>query len=248
MLAEEAQSQMRGRLAFSIVRSNMVELSLSLEDRAALYRALGDERRLAIVDVLHHSDRSFGELAGLADLSTNLLAFHLKVLEGAGVIARTVSEGDGRRRYITLDPHLLPLLGDPPPLGRSVQRVQFVCTANSARSQLAAHLWQARTGGPALSAGTEPAAQVHPVAVEVAGRHGLDLADARPVGYEDVGVRPELVVSVCDRARERALEPDVPLLHWSIPDPVGGGAAAFEDAYGRLSARVDRLARAGVAA
>jgi ArsR family transcriptional regulator, arsenate/arsenite/antimonite-responsive transcriptional repressor / arsenate reductase (thioredoxin) len=222
----------------------MTETTLALEDRAALYRALGDPRRLAIVDALHHSDLRVGELGRITGLATNLLAFHLTVLEEAGVITRTVSAGDARRRYVTLDPDRLPLLGDPPPFGHAVERVLFLCTANSARSQLAAHLWQARTGGPALSAGTEPAERVHPEAVATAARHGLDLTSARPSGELDLEARPDVLVSVCDRAHESAPDLDVPLLHWSIPDPVGGGQDAFEEAFRRLATRVDRLARA----
>ena len=201
-----------------------------------------------IVDALHHSDRTVGELGELSGLTTNLLAFHLKVLEEAGVIARSVSQGDARRRYVTLESALLGLLGEPPPLDRPVERVLFVCTANSARSQLAAHLWQARTGAPALSAGTRPAGRVHPRAVEVARRHGLDLTAARPASYDDIDLRPELMVSVCDRAREDDLGPDVAFLHWSIPDPAGRDEVVFEDVFRRLSTRIDRLARAARAA
>jgi ArsR family transcriptional regulator, arsenate/arsenite/antimonite-responsive transcriptional repressor / arsenate reductase (thioredoxin) len=60
---------------------------------------------------------------------------------------------------------------------------------------------------------------------------------------------PDLVVSVCDRAHEQHADPaDVPRLHWSIPDPVGRGDEAFEAAFGQLSERIDRLARAATAA
>ena len=214
-------------------------------DRAAVYRALGDPRRLRIVDALQLSDRSTGDLAALTGLATNLLAFHLDVLERAGVITRTVSEGDARRRYVSLAPAVLPLLGDPPALEpRPDDRVLFVCTANSARSQLAAGLWQARTGRPARSAGTQPARRVHPQAVAVAQRHGLDLTNATPVGYPELDIVPELLVSVCDRAHEGTHHLDVPRLHWSIPDPVPHGPKAFEDAFQRIAARIDRLVRA----
>ena len=219
----------------------MAEAYLALEDRAALYRALGDERRLMIVDALHHTDRPVGELTGLA---TNLLAFHLKVLEDAGVIVRSISHGDARRRYVTLNPALASWLGERPQLDRPVERALFVCTANPARSPLAAHLWQARTGAPARSAGTRPADRVHPRAVEIARRRGLDLTAARPVAYHEVELRPELVVSVCDRAHEDELALVVPRLHWSIPDPVGFDDDAFEAVVGQLSTRIDRLARA----
>jgi ArsR family transcriptional regulator, arsenate/arsenite/antimonite-responsive transcriptional repressor / arsenate reductase (thioredoxin) len=119
-----------------------------------------------------------------------------------------------------------------------------VCTANSARSQLAAHLWRSRTGRPALSAGTEPAAAVHPLARAVAAEGGLDLGGARPMGLDQLDVAPDLVVSVCDRAHESAVGFDVPTLHWSVPDPVDGGAEAFTAVFEELTDRIERLARA----
>jgi ArsR family transcriptional regulator, arsenate/arsenite/antimonite-responsive transcriptional repressor / arsenate reductase (thioredoxin) len=211
----------------------------SLARRAAVHAALGDEHRLAIVDALALSDRSPGELRELIGLPSNLLAFHLDVLEDAGVVTRTRSQGDGRRRYVSLVDHALPLAG-PPHL--RADSVVFVCTANSARSQLAASLWSRRTGRDARSAGTEPAPRVHPLAVAVARRHGIDLSDATPRHLDDLDVQPDLVVSVCDRARETGVAADVPTLHWSVPDPASGGQADFEHAFATLSARVDRLA------
>ncbi|MEU0157140.1 low molecular weight phosphatase family protein [Micromonospora fulviviridis] len=62
-----------------------------------------------------------------------------------------------------------------------VGRVVFVCTRNSARSQLAAALWSGRTHIAAASAGTKPATRVPPYAVAVAHRRGLAL-NRRPLG------------------------------------------------------------------
>lgn len=219
------------------------ELSADSLDRAALHRALGDETRLAIVDALHLSDRSPKELGALTGATTNLLAFHLGVLEEAGLIARAASQGDARRRYVTLRRDRLAGLTDPRPLDAPVEQVLFVCTANSARSQLAAHLWHARTGLPALSAGTEPADRVHPLAVAVAGGRGLDLRRARPTAWPRDDVRPDLVVSVCDRAHETAIDIEAPALHWSVPDPAGGDRALFEATVDELDGRIERLAR-----
>jgi ArsR family transcriptional regulator, arsenate/arsenite/antimonite-responsive transcriptional repressor / arsenate reductase (thioredoxin) len=216
----------------------------SLAARAMRHRALGDETRLAVVDALQLSDRSPKELGELAAAPPNLLAFHLKVLEEAGLITRTASQGDARRRYVTLVRDRLASLSEPRPLDAPAQRVLFVCTANSARSQLAAHLWHARTGLPALSAGTDPAPHVHPSAVDVARRRGLDLADAEPISYREVDLRPDLVVSVCDRAHESEVGLDAPSLHWSVPDPVGGHMEAFVRTFEDLAARIDGLARA----
>jgi ArsR family transcriptional regulator, arsenate/arsenite/antimonite-responsive transcriptional repressor / arsenate reductase (thioredoxin) len=210
--------------------------------RAAVHRALGDERRLAIVDALRLSDRTPGELAALAGIGSNLVAFHLDVLEEVGLIERTPSEGDARRRYVRLRLAAVSELGPPPAL--VADEVLFVCTHNAARSQLAAALWERRTGRPAGSAGQRPAVAVHPLAVATAERHGIDLSAARPHGYDAITSAPDLVVSVCDRAREAGLPFDVPTLHWSVPDPIEGGPREFEAAYGQLATRIELLAAA----
>ena len=215
----------------------------SLERRAAVHHALGDPRRLAIVDALRLSDRSPSELAGLTGLPSNLVAFHLDVLVDAGVIGRTISEGDARRRYVRLRPAVLTSLEAALPAGRPDGDVLFVCTANSARSQLAAALWERATGLPARSAGRSPATAVHPLAIEVARDRGLELSGT-PHGYAELDVAPALVVSVCDRAREAGIPFDVPMLHWSVPDPVVGDRRHFEAAFDELAARVEALAAA----
>jgi ArsR family transcriptional regulator, arsenate/arsenite/antimonite-responsive transcriptional repressor / arsenate reductase (thioredoxin) len=221
---------------------SMMTETVSLELRAVRHAALGEPHRLAIVDALYVSDRSPSELRALTGLASNLLAFHLDVLEDAGLIARRRSEGDGRRRYVTLQTDALRGLSpaSSPPSGPVV----FVCTRNAARSQLAAALWRRRTGGEAASAGTEPADRADPLAVAVAAEHGLDPAGWCPAGYDEVALVPALVVSVCDRAREAGLPWSAPALHWSVPDPAGGRRAAYETAYRDLDTRVARLAGA----
>lgn len=215
---------------------------MELEGRARRHAALGDVHRLAIVEALELSDRTPSELQQLTGVSSNLLAFHLDVLEDAGVVARRRSQGDGRRRYVTR----LPAAADPSPATTfpAVHTVLFVCTRNAARSQLAAALWRRRTGTEAGSAGTAPADRIHPLAVEVGRRHGLALDARRPRGYDGVAGIPDLVVSVCDRAREAGVPWPAPLIHWSVPDPVGADVAVFERTYDELRSRVDRLAQA----
>ena len=153
---------------------------VTVERRAAVHAALGEPVRLAIVDRLGPGDASPGELAAAVGLGTNLLAHHLKVLAEAGVIRRVRSEGDKRRSYVRLcldDPMVWTAaqagLGSQLPVGRPVPRVVFVCTANSARSQLAAARWNAISPVPAASAGTHPAVRVHPRAAATGRRHGL---------------------------------------------------------------------------
>ena len=217
-----------------------VEIS-SLEDRAQLHRALGDSSRLAIVDALAIADRTVGELQEHTGLTSNLLAFHLRVLEGAGVIHRRPSDGDRRRRYVRLDHTALDALRMAP-AAPPCRSPLFVCTHNSARSQFAAALWRQATGRNAASAGSQPASVVHPLAVKIAKRHGVDLSGARPRGYADVRRKPDLVVSVCDRALESGIPFEAPRLHWSVPDPVTGDETTFEAAFDDIAKRVGRLA------
>ena len=65
-------------------------------------RALGDPGRLAIIDELFVSDRAPTELGQRLGMESNLLAHHLDVLSRAGMIERSRSSGDKRRRYVHL--------------------------------------------------------------------------------------------------------------------------------------------------
>jgi len=192
-----------------------------------------------MVDELAVSDRSPVELRRLVDIESNLLAHHLDVLEGVGLIERSRSSGDGRRRYVHLvRDHLLGLVpGRPVGVGPAL----FICSANSARSQLAAALWRDLTGAPADSAGTHPTERVHPAAVAAAERAGLDLSIAEPRELATDEALPQLVITVCDRAHEE-IAGDGSWLHWSIPDPVPVGTkAAFDTALRELRERIESV-------
>jgi ArsR family transcriptional regulator, arsenate/arsenite/antimonite-responsive transcriptional repressor / arsenate reductase (thioredoxin) len=233
-----------------------------LERRARLHAALGEPVRLAIVDRLALADASPGDQGVAVGVASNLLAHHLGVLQEAGVIRRVRSEGDRRRSYVQLrldDPAVTALAGAGQRTKGSpgsdlaagdVRRVLFVCTHNSARSQLAAALWRRLTrtasAASAASAGTHPAPAVHPLAVQVGRRHGLRLGNARTSALEQVRQPEDLVVAVCDNAHEELTAPaDAARLHWSVPDTVRVGTeAAFEAAYQDLHRRVARLAAA----
>jgi protein-tyrosine-phosphatase/DNA-binding transcriptional ArsR family regulator len=214
--------------------------------RAGRHAALGDPIRLAIADELAVSDRAPIELQAMLDLPSNLLAHHLEVLEHVGLITRHRSSGDGRRRYVHLESGALTELAP----GRTIRpgSALFVCTHNSARSQLAASLWRDLAGQPAASAGTHPADRVHPGAVAAARRRGLDISTQRPTSLDTTTALPCLVITVCDRAHEE-LAPDLDRLHWSIPDPVPAGTrAAFDAARDELEQRIVHLLSTGVAA
>jgi ArsR family transcriptional regulator, arsenate/arsenite/antimonite-responsive transcriptional repressor / arsenate reductase (thioredoxin) len=219
----------------------MITEQVSVERRAAVYAALGDPARLAVVDALLLGDRSPGELGEALGMPSNLLAHHLRLLEQTGVVERGRSEADRRRSYVRLVPCALPAS---PVAGLAAPRVVFVCTHNSARSQLASAVWAKRSTVPVASAGTHPARRVHRRAVAVGRRHGLALADARTASVDEVLRPDDLVVAVCDSAYEE-LGPAADRLHWSVPDPVPVNTqAAFERAYEEIEKRVDRLAAA----
>jgi protein-tyrosine-phosphatase len=209
-----------------------------LEARAAAYAALGDPSRLAIIDLLANADLASGELGDQLHIPTNLIAHHLRVLEEAGLVVRRRSEGDGRRTYVSRTPACNRLIGT----GRLPRphRVAFLCSQNSARSQLAESYWRTVSDIPVVSGGTHPASHVHPRAVAVGRRHGLDLTSARPRLAADVLSGDELVIAVCDRAYEDLARPP---LHWAVADPArSDNAEAFEAAFEDIAGRINRLA------
>jgi ArsR family transcriptional regulator, arsenate/arsenite/antimonite-responsive transcriptional repressor / arsenate reductase (thioredoxin) len=211
----------------------------ALQEQAARHAALGEPARLAIVQELVASDRSPKELGAWLGIPSNLLAHHLEVLEDAGLITRSASAGDGRRKYVRLRRDRLAGLGV---TGRAPRgEMLFLCTHNSARSQLAAAMWTRRTGRRAASAGTRPAPRVHRGAVAAAKRAGFSLAGAVPTAIEAVPADVQ-VVTVCDLVHE-GLDVRPEWWHWSIPDPAErGDAADFDAVVAELDERITAVA------
>ena len=128
--------------------------------------------------------------------------------------------------------------------------VLFLCTANSARSQIAEALLanRARTRFHVASAGTHPAAAVHPDAIVALRRIGIDWTGHQPKGLD--GVRDatwDFIITTCDRVKETCPAfPGRPIYaHWSIPDPADVTAfdrpKAFRDTVSLLSWRIDLM-------
>ncbi|HEX5386933.1 MAG TPA: arsenate reductase ArsC [Gemmatimonadales bacterium] len=137
-------------------------------------------------------------------------------------------------------------------MSRPPLRLLFVCTGNSARSQIAEAVLNAEAGGRVVaeSAGVEPAARVNPLAVRVLEEYGYASPGHAPRGLDVAATREwDCVVTVCDHARESCpLLPGRPAVaHWGMPDPaaVGGSdavrRAAFEAAFRVIRGRVRRL-------
>jgi protein-tyrosine-phosphatase len=131
------------------------------------------------------------------------------------------------------------------------QRVLFLCTGNSARSQIAEALLVAMSGGAieAASAGSNPRA-LHANAVRVLQRRGIDISGNRTKHVDEfVAQRFDVVITLCDRVR--AVCPEFPqhprLVHWSVPDPAlegptnRGSYPAFERTAAELETRIGFL-------
>lgn len=230
-------------------------MAMDFEQRVAGLAALAEPVRLHIVDLLSEGDASPGELQARLEVPSNLLAHHLKVLEGAGIASRHRSHADKRRTYLHLHAErligLLPAASAAVAVSVAVERVVFVCTANSARSQLAAALWREASAIPVASGGTHPGASIAPGAVAAARRHGLTLIQDRPRALDGLLRDGDYVVTVCDAAHEGlpagqggAASPRLAgVSHWSVPDPVAAGTdAAFDAAHDDIAGRVAVLA------
>lgn len=225
-------------------------------------RLLGDETRWRLIGELRWSDRQVGELCERLGLSQNLVSYHLGMLRQAALVRMHRSDADGRVFYYGLDlvalRQALQQIGAALALGAPVAPerltsgpVLFVCTRNSARSQMAEAWLRHLSAGRvvARSAGTMPA-DVQPLAIQAMAEAGIDIGYQRSKTIESaLSPAPAVVVTVCDLAREECAPVGAaPLqLHWSIADPVAvaGDAetrsAAFRAARDELRARVEGL-------
>lgn len=131
-------------------------------------------------------------------------------------------------------------------------KVLFLCTGNSARSQMAEAILNARGRGRFLaeSAGSQPAAQVNPFAVAALREAGISWQGHPPRGLDGLeNGEWDIVITVCDQAREAC--PLFPgrrvIAHWGMSDPaaVEGDSEqkrrAFREALQLISQRLDLL-------
>jgi len=135
----------------------------------------------------------------------------------------------------------------------SPKRVLFLCTGNSARSQMAEAIVNARFGDEwqAVSAGTDPAGYVHPMALRALAEVGIDHQGRSKSAGEFHGQPFDLVITVCDDAAENC--PFWPGLgrqaHLGLPDPARATGtedqvlAAFRAVRDRLMAEMPTLLR-----
>ena len=231
---------------------------------------VGDAQRWQLLVELGRSDRRVGELAELLGKAQNLVSYNLGELRAAGLVSVRRSSADGRDAYYRLDPSrcgelfaeagaaLHPSLrlaavstGGPIVTTRPKQRVLFLCTGNSARSQIAEALLEHRSDGAieARSAGSHPK-PLHPNAVRVMAERGIDISRRRSKHFDRFArTRFDRVVTLCDKVREICPEfPGAPLTaHWSMADPAAAPGSdedsypAFARTAAEIEARVELL-------
>lgn len=245
--------------------------TVTLSQPPSFLKLLAHELRWRLVEALARSDRRVQELVQLVGEPTNLVSYHLRQLRSQALVTERRSAADGRDVYYSLDldrmkglylatgESLHPGFRDHPgAAGKAGMaepdrrvRVLFLCTHNSARSQMAEAILR-KLGGDrveAASAGTE-VTRVHPLAVREMAEREIDISGQRSKPMNELfGERFDYVVTVCDNARESCpiFPGDPERIHWSIPDPsaVEGEEdkrrQAFERAADELTTRIRYL-------
>ncbi|MEV6717676.1 ArsR family transcriptional regulator [Lentzea sp. NPDC051208] len=229
-------------------------------------RLAGEQLRWELLRELARSDQRVGDLITAVGQPQSLVSYHLRKLRSGGLVTGRRSSADGRDTYYRLDlgrcaelladtgQGLHPALGlvpPPPPAEGAVRgRVLFLCTGNSARSQMAEALLRHRAPQvEVMSAGSHPK-PLHPNAVAVMHEYGIDLSGHRGKHFDEfAGQRFDHVISLCDKVREVC--PEFPgtsdLVHWSMPDPSAAGDSpeagypAFSRTAEELSTRIGFL-------
>lgn len=231
-----------------------------------VFDLLGHPVRWGLVRALAGSDLRVGELVGEVGERQNLVSYHLALLRRASLVVERRSSADARDVYYSLD--LPRLQGDLDSSANAIHRglrvvaqqvvndgrvdrpsrVLFVCTGNSARSQIAEAVLNDLGHGAVeiASAGHRPVG-VHPLALRVLAGLGLPTDGLRSKGLAEViGMDFDHVVTLCDVARQEF--PDLPgdpgRIHWSLPDPAAVEATdteqlrAFEQTATELRVRI----------
>ena len=235
-------------------------------------RLAGHPLRWRLLSELARSDRRVSELCALAGRRQSLVSYHLRQLRDGGLVSMHRSAADGRDSYYILDlarcgellaragAALHPAMTSAPRprarrrRGAPLARVLFLCTGNSARSQIAEALVAQLCDDSVstASAGSHPK-PLHPNAVRVMRERGIDISGRRSKHLDEFSDRHfDYVISLCDRVREVCPEfPGGPeLIHWSIRDPAREPGSdeetlpAFERTAGELCTRIGFLIEA----
>jgi protein-tyrosine-phosphatase/DNA-binding transcriptional ArsR family regulator len=230
---------------------------------------VADPQRWQLLAALVESDRRVGELTALTGKPQSLVSYHLAQLRAGGLVSGRRSSADGRDTYYrvelgrcgelfsaasaALHPGLrLDRRSSPRSRPRRpTPRVLFLCTGNSARSQMAEALVDHQSDGgiAARSAGSHPK-PLHANAVRAMRERGIDIAgwQSKPLS-RFARARFDRVITLCDKVKE--ICPDFPgqprAAHWSMADPAARGGdddatyPAFAAAADEIEERVGLL-------
>lgn len=211
---------------------------------------LGHDIRWRLARALSHSDHRVGELVEAVGERQNLVSYHLGLLRRAGVVSERRSSHDSRDVYYSLNlgglrdgldqglTGLHPALSVPWPAATTASterlpqpRLLFVCTGNSARSQLAEAIARELARGTAavFSAGPKPAG-IHPMTLTVLKELGVPVDILHSKSIDEVGGRFDFVITLCDVAREDCppFQGGADVIHWSLPDPAQSNGSRRE--------------------
>lgn len=216
--------------------------SLSSTRSPNLFKLLANDLRWKLLLLLARSDYGGQELVRLVKEPQNLVSYHLGLLSDQKVVTERRSTADGRGMYYSLDLETLRTLyfasADSlhPGLNATQQkqdelqfsdekmRVLFLCTENSARSQMAEGILRHLSNGQVevYSAGSHPSS-LHPSAVQACASMNIDISQQRSKHMDEFrGQSFDYIVTVCDRVRESCptFPGDPERIHWSFLDPL----------------------------
>jgi ArsR family transcriptional regulator, arsenate/arsenite/antimonite-responsive transcriptional repressor / arsenate reductase (thioredoxin) len=246
----------------------------------AFLQLVAHDMRWQLLTALAENDRRVQELVERLKRPQNLVSYHLRLLREGQVVRERRSNADGRDVYYSLDLEQLqalylqsgqtlhPALACAQPVAgvwaapagvdgeqkggeKRPFRILFLCTHNSARSQLAEGILRANGGDlvEVFSAGSEPGT-VHPLAIRAAAAMTIDIGQQQAKHLDDfAGQAFDYVITVCDRVREACpvFPGDPQQIHWSSADPAAVAGSeeekfqAFLQTARELSTRISYL-------
>ncbi|MBN1565560.1 MAG: metalloregulator ArsR/SmtB family transcription factor [Anaerolineae bacterium] len=236
-----------------------------------VFKALADQNRLHVFELLLCSDRTNSELMEETGLRQNLLSHHLNILNEAGLIQMNQSVGDARRHYYSANLNMVNAFGGwwkqlmPPkdaqlPALKQPRRVLFLCLRNLSRSLIAETLARhfAANALIVMSAGLEACDDpLPPLMLQVLGENHVPAGGLtiKTVDQLDAAQHYDYLVTVCDIVHENSIPKTLSYteyVHWSLRDPIEDTnhpdeqlqlmRELYDDVYQRLALMVKRLA------
>jgi len=228
------------------------------------FRLIGHDIRWKILVELSHGDLRVQELVEKLNQPQNLISYHLQLLNEHGIVRDSRSAADGREIYYGIEIGKLaqlyrssglslhPALFEDSLSGNleveysldKPLRVLFLCTHNSARSQMAEGILRSLGKGniQVFSAGNEPSV-VHPLAIRSMQAMGIDISNQTSKSMDQFSqIKFDYVITVCDKAREVCpiFPGDPKQIHWSFPDPaeVSGNEEVMLEAFNKTAVQL----------